>query len=329
MSRFLEYTLSYNDLYVGGFGWTGSGALIDYLSDFNVQYMRPDREETSFFKGYYSLSNISAKLKNENGSVPWEFFAQTIEYLRGEKGAADLVTPKKERPNIKRNEQLRYFLSEAYISEVDIFESEIKRYKEGEYLKINQYDFMSHSKIFYDRIKEAISDFDPSKVFVINNDPSGYSIEYFLFHDCLSYNVFYRSFLDVFADMIRLGKLDLTLKSAEAFVKAYRGKIKRFKSQLKRFDDIRRARIKLIHFESFVSSFELQEKWRKRATRSLVRYNDNYSAEASQKNIGIYKNLLTNDVIPLLTKLDEEWDVILQSVNENFPSVEIFDLRFD
>lgn len=283
------------NLFIGGFGWTGSGALIDYIADFhNVFFVRKDREETSFLKGVYSFSNILRKME-EGQDVDAELVLKALTYMRGRSGVSDNVIPSRERVNVKRYEQLRYFLGDFLDRAIDKSEGEIVDLLSGNLLLKGRLDDFQKiverffQDLFYWSVESQGVSCNGAKYVVSNNDPSGYSVDVFELLSSDLYTVVVRNYYDVFADLIRLSKVESSEKDLENFIRAQKNKMNEFSKIFEGSYEFLRERVCLVSFEVFVTDVSARNVWAKMLGLSDFGFDAKYDAGKSQNNIGIHK----------------------------------------
>ena len=246
---------------------------------------------------------------------------KTLLYLKGHPGVSSLVTPEREIVNIKRNEQLRYFQPKSLIYAVEQLETMVMPYC-SEYFKCSPHDFRELAKQFIRTLKRmSLNESSSCEYLVSNNDPPGYACASYDFHDASSYTLVFRDYRDAFSDLVRLGKAKSCKEDLDTFVKSHNWKLRKFTDEFEMLDDQTKNQLILIHFENFVTSSKLRTSWLDRISITSTNEKNLYSAEKSQKNIGIYKDYLADDLdLSNLDQLNIDKNVMLLKVKESYPA---------
>lgn len=308
-------------LLISGFGWSGSGALIDYAGDFaNVYGFRNGFEEGSILKGMYSIGWIYRQLK-KGEAVSMAEIEKVAWALRGLPGSSNIVQPFRESVNLKRNEQMRYEIGGEFVdAAVDNLitgfrkkaDPHTERYDgtEKDTLKIGRryIDELAEARIGSDRVKNP-------HCLIFNNDPSAYAVDLFLFHEDARYTVVSRDLRDVFADLVKLKKTTDSERDLHQFVKAQAVKLQRFKSGINALPGKIRKRLVVIEFDRFVLDIKVRKYWHEFSCLPNQRASENFRPEESRRNIGLSANLGENINAYIEEKIERERRSILAQIS--------------
>ncbi|HEX6929642.1 MAG TPA: hypothetical protein VF267_10350, partial [Gammaproteobacteria bacterium] len=232
---------------ISGFGWSGSGALIDYAADHaGVGGFRKGFEEGSVLKGLYSLAVF---YRGVIAGAPRTIkdIENLAEALSGTPGLSARIQPAREFVNIKRNEHMRRELGDEHLDAA--VAALVQRLMEkvgnasGEY-NGTPGDVLEAGSEFIDTLKRISLNVrfkERPRHLVLNNDPPGYSVDLFKFHRPARYTVVTRDLVDVFATLLELKRIEADDKSVRDFVRAQRKKIVNFeKTLLAERDEVKR-----------------------------------------------------------------------------------------
>lgn len=287
-------------LLVSGFGWSGSGALIDYAADHaGVGGFRRRFEEGSTLKGLYSLAVFYRSVVAGKTRTAADI-ASLAEALAGTPGLSERIQPAREFVNIKRNEQMRRELGEQ---RVDAAVSELVRRltakvesKTGEYRGMPA-DVLAAGTGFIDSLKRASLEVrfkEAPRHLVLNNDPPAYSVDLFKFHPGARYTVVSRDLTDVFATLVDLKRIEPDEKSVRNFVRAQRKKLVGFEQTLLAESDTVKRNLVIVEFERFVGTLSVREAWHNFCGFSREKISNNFDPAVSVQNVGVGRKLAGN-----------------------------------
>lgn len=284
-------------LLISGFGWSGSGALIDYAADYEgVGGFRNRFEEGSVLKGLYSLAvfyrGVVAKKPRTLADIE-----KLAEALSGRPGLSEKIQPAREFVNIKRNEQMRRELGDERVDAavaglVQRLTSRVDS-ATGVY-RGDARDVLEAGTEFLDALKRASLDVrfeQPPEHLILNNDPPGYSVDLFKFHRNTRYTVVTRDLIDVFATLHGLKRIEADEKALRTFVRAQRKKLVGFEETLLAEPDAVKRDLVVVEFERFVGDEFVRSAWHEFCGLSENRTGDKFDPTISVKNVGIGKTL--------------------------------------
>lgn len=284
-------------LLISGFGWSGSGALIDYAADHaGVGGFRKGFEEGSVLKGLYSLAVFYRGVVANKPRTATDI-ENLAEALSGKPGLSATIQPQREFVNIKRNENMRRELGDE---RVDAAVAELVRRlmakvdrASGKY-RGSPADVLAAGSEFLETLKRASLDVrfkEQPEFLILNNDPPGYSVDLFRFHRNARYTVVTRDLTDVFATLLELKRIETDDKAVRNFVRAQRKKVVNFESALLAETDAVRRDIAIVEFERFVGVESVRNAWHDFCGFSREKVGEGFNPEISQRNAGIGERL--------------------------------------
>jgi len=253
------------NILVCGFGWTGSGAVIDYLDGCSgFSPFRSRFEESSIFKGKYSLATVRKRLRSGQSVFEPEFVRNLMLALIGSSALVPGGLTAVDKVNIKRNELLRWDVGLGALAGATIALLE----------RIFQYDEASDGFVCDERgfdsevwnYINALADVRrkqierPDDRLVFNNDPNAYNADVFDLVPDSNYVIVTRNLADVYATLVTLGKVRDSEQEALAFIKQHKKKIELFSAAIKALSDQVRRRVYFLSFEDFVQQPELRDR---------------------------------------------------------------------
>lgn len=314
-------------LLISGFGWSGSGAVIDFALDFpGVETFRKRAEETSLLKGRYSLGAIYRRaLRRE--PVSMQEIEEIATVLRGLPGAADAVEPRREYINLKRNEQMRRELgAERVDAAIDRFLSGCRRLSDRGHERFTgtPSDILRLSRrlIFDLRTAsvEAHLKGKPSHL-IINNDPAGYSVDLFPFHQDALYTIVTRDLRDVYADLVALKKTGDSQADVNRFCAAHKKKLERFEKACNASSTAILKRTCVMDFSDFVSSEDVRRGWKQFSSIKGQRRSSRFDPGVSVKNVGIGGSLSESTRDLIWHKVELERQSVLSRLRSRIPNL--------
>jgi hypothetical protein len=285
-------------LLVCGFGWTGSGALIDCIRDTGLCVgFRPDFEEGSCLKGRYSFAYLYRKLE-QGQAILADDIISVLNAQRGLRLSSEMY-PANQVINIKRNEHIRAAIGPEEVDSVlrMLEKSLLEKCVPGtrEY-QGNAEEFLALvTEYIYLLAEQSANKQENSglaKYQVFNNDPAGYSVDLFRFLPDAKVTVVTRNLVDVYATRVAMGKHADTFDEAQKFVIEHEKKLRGFCSKAAKESVFPvRANLRLVAFEDFVLSESVRRRWMDWIGLDYVPAPTRFDPDMSRKNIGIGEHI--------------------------------------
>lgn len=323
-----EVDPGFRALVISGFGWSGSGALIDYAADHaGVGGFRKGFEEGSILKGLYSLAvfyrGVVAGVQKTAGDID-----VLAEALSGVPGLSERIKPQRERVNIKRNEQMRRELGgeriDAVVAEL------VRRLRERVDMSSGRFrgtpaDVLQAGTEFLDALKRVSLEVrfkEQPRFLVLNNDPPGYSVDLFKFHRAARYTVVTRDLTDVFATLLQLKRIEMDEASVRTFVRAQRKKIVNFEKTLLAEPVSVKRELAVVSFERFVGVESVRNAWHEFCGLPDEKITCNFDPSASVRNTGIGESLPQETYRKIFNGVEEQRRELLERLRKR-PDVRV------
>lgn len=316
-------------LLISGFGWSGSGAVIDYAMDFTgVEAFRKRAEETSLLKGRYSLGAIYRRALRGH-PLPMNEVEEIATVLRGLPGSADAVEPRREHINLKRNEQMRReFGADGLDAAIERFLLSCRQLSDrgGGYFAGTPADLVRLAGELILELTnisiEARLRSTPSHL-IINNDPAGYSVDLFPFHRNALYTIVTRDLRDVYADLAALKRIGDSETEVNRFCSDHNKKLDRFERACDASSRAVLRRTFIVDFSDFVSSDRVRLRW-KQFSRINGEYRlQRFDPSVSIKNVGLGDSLDETIRDRIWNKAERERQTVLNRLRARNPNLTI------
>lgn len=299
-------------LLINGFGWSGSGAIIDDLSARDGFYgLRDDFEEASIFKGRYSLAWIINRIKRGEAVFSKKDVLNFIFYMAGQRPYFPGDLSGSDSVNLKRNELLQWGVGKSFLL-CQAFDLADKVFSEsdqpGRFLS-RENDIEEIARDYFCALsaeRRRRKCLDEKSTIIVNNDPSGYNVDLFqLLPNCDAF-VVTRNLLDVYANLVLRGKFENSFEGCRAFVRDQKKKAGVFSSKLYDAPDEVLRRITVVPFEAYVLGEEVRQ-----AVYDYVGAGDaavhKFDPERSRRKIGLFDSMCESGELAGFDA-DELWD---------------------